>query len=71
MFSQKSIDEMSVEELVSLVKSLAYSIDNRIDDPSDAIDYCYALINVTHSLTDRITNYLEDEEEEDFEEEVV
>ena len=60
MFSQKSIDEMSIEQLVSLVRSLAHSIENRIDDPTDAYDYCNALSNVTDSLRDRIEAVLED-----------
>jgi|688.fasta_scaffold711672_2 hypothetical protein len=60
MFSQKSIDEMSIEQLVSLVRSLAHSIENRIDDPADAYDYCNALSNVTDNLRDRIEAVLED-----------
>lgn len=60
MFSQGSIDSMSIDELVSLVKSLAFSIENRIDDPTDAYDYCNALSNVISSLRDRIEAVLED-----------
>lgn len=63
MFSQGTVDEMSIEELVKTVRSLAYSIENRIsDDPEDALDYCYALVNITDSLKDRIEGYLEDDE---------
>ncbi len=51
---------MSIEQLVSLVRSLAHSIENRIDDPADAYDYCNALSNVTDNLRDRIEAVLED-----------
>jgi len=60
MFSESSIDAMSIEELVQLIKSIAHEVENRIDDPWDALDYCNALSNLTDNLRERIENYLED-----------
>ena len=61
MFSQSSIDEMSVEELAKTIRSMTYSLENRLDDPQDAIDYCYAVINLAHSLQERLEAVLEDD----------
>jgi hypothetical protein len=60
MFSQGSIDSMSIDELVTLIRSVANEVSNRIDDPQDALDYCFALSNLTQNLQDRIECVLED-----------
>lgn len=60
MFSQSSIDEMSIEELVKLIRSIAYEVSDRINDPQDALDYCFALSNLTQNLQERIECVLED-----------
>jgi uncharacterized protein YeeX (DUF496 family) len=61
MFSQGSIDEMSVEELAKTIRSMTYSLENRLDDPQDAIHYCYDVINLAHSLHKRLEAVLEDD----------
>jgi hypothetical protein len=61
MFSQGSIDQMSVEELAKTIRSLTYSLENQLDDPADAIDYCYAISNLASSLQERLEAVLEDD----------
>jgi hypothetical protein len=60
MFSQSQIDSMSIDKLVTLVRSIATEVSNRIDDPQDALDYCFALSNLTQNLQERIEDVLED-----------
>ena len=61
MFSQSSIDQMSIEELVQLIKTMANEVEGRIDyNPEDAIDYCNAVCNLANSLRERIEKYTED-----------
>jgi hypothetical protein len=60
MFSQGSIDSMSIDDLVRTIRSIANEVSNRIDDPQDAYDYCNALSNITNSLRERIEDVLED-----------
>ena len=60
MFSQSTIDSMSIDELTKLIRSTALEVCNRTDDAEDAIDYCYALINLTHNLKNRLNAYAED-----------
>jgi hypothetical protein len=60
MFSQSSIDSMSIDELVNLVRSIAYEVSDRINDPQDALDYCNALSSLSQSLSERIECVLED-----------
>jgi hypothetical protein len=60
MFSQSSIDSMSIDELVNLVRSIAYEVSDRINDPQDALDYCHALGNLTQNLQERIEDVIED-----------
>ena len=60
MFSQGSIDSMSIDELVRTVRTVANEVSNRIDDPQDALDYCFALSNLTQNLQERIEDVLED-----------
>ena len=60
MFSQSSIDSMSIDELVNLVRSIAYEVSDRINDPQDALDYCFALSNLTQNLQERIEDVIED-----------
>ena len=63
MFSQNSIDEMTIEELVKLIRSMANEVEGRIDyHPEDAIDYCNAVCNLANSLRERIEEYVEDVE---------
>jgi hypothetical protein len=54
MFSQKSIDKMSVEELIKLIRTMTYSIENRLDDYDDALDHTDALCNLAQSLHDKM-----------------
>ncbi len=61
-YSQSSVDDMSIDELVSAIKRNAYSVENRIEDPADAMDYCYALTFLVESLRHRIEAVLEDVE---------
>ena len=51
---------MSIEELVKLIRSIAYEVSDRINDPQDALDYCFALSNLTQNLQERIECVLED-----------
>ena len=60
MFSQSSINSMSIEELVKTIRSVSYSVENRIDNPYDAYDYCNALINLSENLRERIEDVMED-----------
>lgn len=60
MFSQSSIDSMSIDELVRTVRTIANEVSNRIDNPQDALDYCFALSNLTQNLQERIECVLED-----------
>ena len=60
MFSQQDIDDMPILDLVRLIKSTANEVSIRIDDAEDCLDYCYALTNLTHSLKQRITDYIEE-----------
>lgn len=60
MFSQSSIDSMSVTDLVRLIRNIANEVENRIDDPQDAYDYSNALILLSENLRDRIDEVLED-----------
>ena len=60
MFSQGSIDSMSIDELVTLVRSVANEVSDRIDNPQDALDYCFALSNLTQNVQERIEDVLED-----------
>lgn len=65
MFSQSSIDSMSIQDLIATIKSMANEVENRIDfDPSDARDYCNSVIMLSENLRDRIEDYLETFEEE-------
>ena len=54
MFSQSSIDTMSIEELVKLIRTMTYSIENRLNDYNDALDYTDALCNLAQSLHDKM-----------------
>lgn len=60
MFSQKDIDDMPILDLVRLIKYTANEVYIRIDDAEDCLDYCNALTNLTHSLKQRITDYIEE-----------
>jgi hypothetical protein len=60
MFSQGSIDSMSIDDLVRTIRSIANEVSNRIDNPYDAIDYCNALSSLSQSLSERIECVLED-----------
>ena len=63
MFSQNSIDQMTIEELVKLIRSMANEIEGRIDrTPYDALDYCNAVSNLASCLQERIEAVLEDVE---------
>ena len=63
MFSQGSIDAMSIEELVKLIKTMANEVEGRIDyHPEDALDYCNAVSNLASCLQERIEAVLEDVE---------
>jgi hypothetical protein len=55
-----SPDSMSIDDLVRTIRTVANEVSNRIDDPSDALDYCHALSNLTSSLQERIEDVLED-----------
>jgi hypothetical protein len=61
MFSQGSIDSMSVDELAKTIRSFAIEVCNRYDSNAhDALDYANALRSLTDSLTERLEDYLED-----------
>lgn len=60
MFSQGSIDSMSITDLVATIKSMGREIESRIDNPEDALDYVNSLTNLTDSLRERIECVLED-----------
>lgn len=60
MFSQSSIDSMSVTDLVRKIRTIANEVENRINDPQDAYDYSNALILLSENLRDRIDEVLED-----------
>jgi hypothetical protein len=60
--SQSQLDDMSVTELVSAIKSSARQVDERIDDAEDALDYVQDIMALTHELRERIEGYLDDEE---------
>lgn len=60
MFSQSSIDSMSIDDLIATIRSMAREVENRIDNPYDAQDYCNALINLAQELSERIECVLED-----------
>lgn len=60
MFSQSSLDSMSIEDLVKKIRSMTYSLENHLDNPLDAWNYCNALINLSESLRDRIDEQVED-----------
>jgi hypothetical protein len=62
MFSQGSIDEMSVEEIAQTIRSMTNEVMNRLDDPHDALDYTYAVINLANCLQERLQDVLEDVE---------
>ena len=55
-----SPDSMSIDDLVRTIRTVANEVSNRIDDPQDALDYCFALSNLTQSLQERIEDVLED-----------
>ena len=54
MFSQSSIDAMSIEELAKLIRSVTYTIENHADDPEYAYDYSMSLRCLADSLHDKI-----------------
>jgi len=60
--SQSQLDDMSVTELVSAIKSSARQVDERINDADDALDYVQDIMALTHELRERIEGYLADEE---------
>jgi len=60
--SQSQLDDMSVTELVSAIKSSARQVDERINDADDALDYVQDIMALTNELRDRIEGYLEDDE---------
>ena len=45
---------MSVEELIKLIRTMTYSIENRLDDYDDALDHTDALCNLAQSLHDKM-----------------
>jgi len=61
MFTQNTIDSMSVQDLIKTIKSLTHSIDTYIEDrPAQALDYCDNLSNIVDALRASLTEYLED-----------
>jgi len=61
MFSQKSIDSMSIQDLVKLIRTMSYSLENHLsDDGLDALDYAGAICNIADSVYERIQDYVED-----------
>ena len=60
--SQSQLDDMSVSELVSAIKSSAREVDQRMNNAYDALAYADDILSLTNELRDRIEGYLEDEE---------
>ena len=59
---QSKLDNMSVTELVSAIRSSAREVDERINDADNALYYVQDIMALTNELRDRIEGYLEDEE---------
>ena len=60
MFSEKTLNKMSLQQVVSLSKNIALEIDMRLDDPYDAIDYVNALSFIVDNLRERLEAVTED-----------
>ena len=61
--TNQHIDNMTIDELVSKIQKLAYSVKNHVDDmrgPEDAIYYTQELSIYTTNLLERLEAYAED-----------
>ena len=63
MFSQKSIDNHSDEELISLIQTIAQEVEDRLFDTDDALDYANSLSILVDSLRDRLSDRLDEEQD--------
>ena len=63
MFSQKSIDNHSDEELISLIQTIAQEVEDRLSDTDDALDYANSLSILVDNLRDRLSTRLDEEQD--------
>ena len=63
MFSQKSIDNHSDEELISLIQTITQEVEDRLSDTDDALDYCHSLSILVDNLRDRLSVRLDEEQD--------
>lgn len=63
MFSQKSIDNHSDEELISLIQTIAQEVEDRLSDTDDAHDYSNSLSILVDNLRDRLSVRLDEEQD--------
>ena len=61
MFSQSSIDAMSVDELAKTIRSFSIEVCNRYaENASSALDYSNSLQLLVKNLNERLADYLEE-----------
>jgi hypothetical protein len=63
MLSQKSIDNHSDEELISLIQTIAQEVEDRLSDTDDALDYANSLSILVDNLRDRLSTRLDEEQD--------
>lgn len=60
MFSENSVDNLSVTMLIKVIRNFSNELDNRIDRPHDALEYVNAIINLSTELRNRIECVIEE-----------
>jgi hypothetical protein len=63
MFSQKSIDSHSDEELIDLIQRISQEVEDRLSDTDDALDYANSLSILVDNLRDRLSERLDEEQD--------
>ena len=63
MFSQKSIDSHSDEELIDLIQTITQEVEDRLSDTDDALDYANSLSILVDNLRDRLFERLDEEQD--------
>lgn len=63
MFSQKSIDNHSDEELIDLIQTITQEVEDRLSDTDDAHDYANSLSILVDNLRDRLSTRLDEEQD--------
>jgi hypothetical protein len=63
MFSQKSIDSHSDEELIDLIQRISQEVEDRLSDTDDAFDYANSLSILVDNLRDRLSERLDEEQD--------